>query len=87
MHLPFPANATALGPHPLQVDVGNERCFNMKPPGWHGWKLGVGTASKFGAGTNGDISVRGAMLEVEHTALQLAAVRGAAMPPLQRCCT
>lgn len=41
----------------LGVDVGNERCFNMKPPGWHGWKLGVGTASKLGAGTNGDISV------------------------------
>ncbi|PRW60704.1 lipase [Chlorella sorokiniana] len=41
----------------LGVDVGNERCFGMKPPGWHGWKLGVGTAPKFGAGTNGDISV------------------------------
>lgn len=40
-----------------QVDVGNEKCFGMKPPGWHGWKLGVGTATKPGAGTNGDISV------------------------------
>lgn len=69
IYLPFPTNATARGPHCLQVDVGNERCFNMKPPGWHGWKLGVGTASKLGAGTNGDISVRWVMREVEQTAL------------------
>lgn len=37
--------------------MGNEKCMGMKPPGWHGWKLGVGTAPKFGAGTNGAIKV------------------------------
>jgi len=37
------------------VDVGNEDAVSMKPPGWFGWKLTVGTADLVGSGTDGDI--------------------------------
>lgn len=37
------------------MDVGNEDAVAMKPPGWFGWKLTVGTADVFGGGTDGDI--------------------------------
>lgn len=43
-----------------QVDVGNEKCVAMKPPGWAGWKLTLGTldSSNPSDGTDGDVGVR-----------------------------
>ncbi|KAL4430966.1 hypothetical protein ABPG75_006222 [Micractinium tetrahymenae] len=44
----------------LGVDVGNEKCVAMKPPGWAGWKLTLGTldSSNPSDGTDGDVGVR-----------------------------
>ncbi|KAL4426801.1 hypothetical protein ABPG77_006587 [Micractinium sp. CCAP 211/92] len=44
----------------MGVDVGNEKCVAMKPPGWAGWKLTLGTldSSNPSDGTDGNVGVR-----------------------------
>lgn len=40
--------------------MGNEKCVGMKPPGWVGWKVTLGTldSSNPSDGTDGDVGVR-----------------------------
>lgn len=42
----------------MGVDMANAACQHMKPAGWWGWKLAVGTSTARGAGTDGDIRAR-----------------------------
>lgn len=42
----------------MGVDMANAACQHMKPAGWWGWKLAVGTSTARGAGTDGNIRAR-----------------------------